>query len=62
MSKLAGLADTSLLVRYVTGDSPNLAERAAQILDGPTQIGLVAVVLVETAFVLERLYEVPRSF
>nr|WP_280512755.1 type II toxin-antitoxin system VapC family toxin [Thermus arciformis] len=52
--------DTSLLVRYLTGDPPHLAERAAQVLDGEETLGITEVALVETAYVLESVYGVPR--
>ena len=55
------LVDTSVVVRYLTGDVPELAERAAALLDGPDPIALHTIVLVETAFVLEKVYEVPRA-
>ena len=58
---MKALVDTSLLVRYLTGDPPHLAERAAQVLDGEETLGLTEVALVETAYVLESVYGVPRK-
>jgi len=55
------LVDTSVVVRYLTGDVPELAERAARLLDGPDPVALHGIVLVETAFVLEKVYGVPRA-
>ncbi len=55
------LVDTSVVVRYLTGDVPELAERAARLLDGSGPVALHSIVLVETAFVLEKVYEVPRA-
>ncbi len=55
------LVDTSVVVRYLTGDVPELAERAARLLDGPEPVALHSIVLVETAFVLEKVYEAPRA-
>lgn len=55
------LVDTSVVVRYLTGDIPDLAERAARLLDGPEPMALHSIVLVETAFVLEKVYRVPRA-
>jgi predicted nucleic-acid-binding protein len=55
------LVDTSLLVRYLTGDPPHLAEKAAQVLDGEETLGITEVALVETAYVLESVYGVPRK-
>jgi len=55
------LVDTSVVVRYLTGDVPELAERAARLLDGPDPVALHCIVLVEAAFVLEKVYGVPRA-
>ena len=55
------LVDTSVVVRYLTGDVPELAERAAGLLDGQDPVALHSIVLVETAFVLEKAYELPRA-
>lgn len=57
---MKALVDTSLLVRYLTRDPPHLAERAAQVLDGEETLGITEVALVETAYVLESVYGVPR--
>jgi len=52
--------DTNILVRYLTQDDPDQAARATRVIeqelteDTPGFIGLV--VLVETAWVLQRLY------
>lgn len=52
--------DTNVLVRYLTQDDPDQAARATRVIeqelteDAPGFIGLV--VLVETAWVLQRLY------
>lgn len=52
--------DTNVLVRYLTQDDPDQAARATRVVeqelteDAPGFIGLV--VLVETAWVLQRLY------
>jgi predicted nucleic-acid-binding protein len=55
------LVDASLLVRYLTGEPPHLAEKAAQVLDGEETLGITEVALVETAYVLESVYGVPRK-
>jgi predicted nucleic-acid-binding protein len=55
------LVDTSLLVRYLTGDPPHLAEKAAQVLDGEETLGITEAALVETAYALESVYGVPRK-
>ena len=58
---MKALVDPSLLVRYLTGDPPHLAEKAAQVLDGEETLGITEVALVETAYVLESVYGVPRK-
>ncbi|MBI4307973.1 MAG: PIN domain-containing protein [Chloroflexi bacterium] len=53
--------DTSFVVRYLTGDPPHLAEKAAQIIDREERLQVTDVVLAETAYVLTSVYGVPRS-
>lgn len=53
--------DTSCIVRYLTGDPPALAERAAEILDDDQPLTLSEIALVETAYVLESFYKIPRD-
>lgn len=55
------LLDTSYLVRYLTDDPPDLARRAADIIDSDRRLAVSAVVLAETAYVLTRVYQVPRQ-
>lgn len=55
-----GFLDTSVVVRYITGDPPELAERAARLLDSERHLVLSEVALLETAHVLTRFYGVPR--
>jgi predicted nucleic acid-binding protein len=56
----AALLDTSVIVRYLTGDPKHLASRAARIIDGETSLLVTDVVVAETAFVLSSVYGVPR--
>jgi len=53
--------DTSVVVRYLTGDPPELADRAAAVIDGETELVLTSVVLAETAYVLTSVYGVGRE-
>lgn len=55
------LLDTSFLVRYLTDDPPDLALKAAEVIDSDRMLGVSAVVLAETAYVLTRIYRVPRQ-
>ena len=58
---MSAFLDTSVVVRYLTGDSPELAEQAAQIIDGEDGLKITDVVLAETAYVLTSIYQVPRE-
>ena len=58
---MTGFLDTSILVRYLTGDPPDMAEQAAQILDIQLDLRITGVVLAETAYVLTSVYQVPRD-
>jgi predicted nucleic acid-binding protein len=50
-----------MVVRYLTGDPPNLAEQAAQVIDSEEDLQVADVVLAETAYVLTSVYQVSRS-
>ena len=52
--------DTSVVVRYLVGTPRDHAHRAAAIIDGPSELGIPLVVLVETAHVLRTQYGVAR--
>jgi len=56
-----GFLDTSMVVRYLTGDPPGIAEEAARIIDGENDLVVTDVVIVETAYVLTSVYRVPRD-
>ena len=58
---MSDLLDTSMLVRYLTGDPPDLAEVSAQVIDGDRTLLVTDVVIVETAYVLQSVYQVPRT-
>jgi len=53
--------DTSMLVRYLTNDAPDLATKAAIIIDGQDNLYITDVVIVEAAYVLTSVYRVPRN-
>jgi predicted nucleic-acid-binding protein len=55
--------DTNILIRYLTQDDPVQSPRAAEIIEGLTEAnpGFISVVaIVETAWVLERSYDLNR--
>jgi predicted nucleic acid-binding protein len=53
--------DTSIVVRYLTGDPPELADMAAKVLDGEADLKLTDVAIVETAYVLSTVYKITRE-
>lgn len=59
--EIAGLLDTSFLVRYLTGGPPRTASRARDVIEGERAVLLSEVVLLETAHVLRTLYGAPRE-
>ncbi len=58
---MSGFLDTSMIVRYLTNDPPDMADKAAGIIDGEDDLYVTDVVIVETAYVLTSVYDVPRS-
>ena len=58
---MTGLVDTSVIARYLTGDPPDLADRAAAILDGEEELQVTDVAIAETAYVLTSVYGVARQ-
>lgn len=57
---MSGLVDTSVIVRYLTGDPPELSDRAAAILDGAEDLQVTDVAIAEAAYVLSSVYGVAR--
>ena len=43
------MVDASMLVRYLTGDPPDLADVRAEVIDGVNELLVTGVVIVETA-------------
>lgn len=58
---MSSFLDTSIIVRYLTGDPPELAEKAAKVIDKQENLKVTDVVLVETAYVLTSVYKVARK-
>ena len=58
---MTGFLDTNVIVRYLTGDPPDMASRAASILDGERELLVTAVVIAESAYILGAIYRRPRS-
>ncbi len=58
---MSGFLDSSIIVCYLTGDPARLAEQAASIIDRDENLKITAVALIETAYVLTSVYEIPRE-
>jgi predicted nucleic acid-binding protein len=57
---VSAFVDTSVLVRYLTADPPEMLDVARRIVDETDPLVLTDVVLTESAFVLLSFYRVPR--
>lgn len=55
------LLDTSVIIRYLTGDVPDLFRRATEIIESSKPLAISPLALAETAWVLTSFYEIPRS-
>jgi predicted nucleic acid-binding protein len=53
--------DTNILVRHLTGDPPDMAERSTAFLVQADGLLLTDLVAAETVYVLESFYEAPRA-
>lgn len=58
---MTAFVDTNVLVRHLTGDPPDLAERATAYLRTERELLLTDLVAAETVYVLESFYEAPRD-
>lgn len=58
---MSGYLDTSIIVRYLTGDVSELAKQAAGVIDKESGLKVTDTILVETAYVLTSVYKVPRD-
>ncbi|HLE80540.1 MAG TPA: PIN domain-containing protein [Dehalococcoidia bacterium] len=58
---MSGLLDTSMVVRYLTGDPQDMAELAASVIDREEGLQVTDGVLMETAYVLTSVYGVRRQ-
>jgi predicted nucleic acid-binding protein len=60
-SRLTAFADSNVLVRHLTGDPADQAQRATELLRGGEELILVDLVVAEVVYVLEAVYEVDRK-
>lgn len=58
---MTAFVDTNILIRHLTGDPPEQAERATRYLDEADQLLLSDLILAEVAYVLESYYDVGRT-
>lgn len=58
---MTAFLDTSVVVRYLTGQPPRQAEQAARIVDREIDLRITDAALAETAYVLTSVYRLPRS-
>ena len=58
---MTALVDTNALIRHLTGDPPDLADRASAYLAAAEALVLPDLILAEVVYVLESFYEVPRD-
>ena len=58
---MTAFVDTNVLVRHLTGDPPDLAERATAYLGTEPELLLTDLVVAETVYVLESFYAAPRD-
>jgi predicted nucleic acid-binding protein len=53
--------DTSVVIRYLTADPPQLAQKAKVLIEGLTQFEITETVILEAAHVLRTMYGVTRE-
>jgi len=58
---MTAFVDTSVLIRHLTGDPPEMAARATAALRSESELLLTDLVAAETAYVLESFYETARK-
>lgn len=58
---MSAFLDSNVIVRYLTGEPPDLAERSAEIIDRQDDLRVPEVVLAETACVLTSVHGVSRE-
>ena len=58
---MTAFVDTNIVIRHLTGDPPDLADRATAFLAASNELLLADLIVAETVHVLESFYEVPRT-
>ena len=57
---MTGFLDTNVLIRHLTGDPPELAQRATQFLTAAEELLVPDLIVAGVVYVLESFYEVER--
>jgi predicted nucleic acid-binding protein len=55
------LLDANVIVRYLVGDTPDLASRATALIESARHLYIPVVILAEVGFVLTRVYKIDRT-
>jgi predicted nucleic acid-binding protein len=58
---VSAFVDTNILVRHLTGEPPDMAQRATRYFASERGLLLADLVVAETVYVLESFYEAPRG-
>lgn len=58
---MRAFVDTNILVRHLTGEPTDMAERATAFLANADELLVADLILAETVYVLESFYKAPRS-
>lgn len=58
---MSAFIDTNVIVRHLTGDPPEMAQRATRFLASERELLLTDLVAAETVYVLESFYRAPRG-
>ncbi len=58
---MTAFVDTNVIVRHLTADPPDMAQRATEFLRTATDLMLPDLITAEIVYVLESFYEVERS-
>jgi len=58
---VSAFVDTNILIRHLTGDPVEMAERSTAYLASTAPLFLADLIVAETVYVLESFYEAPRG-
>ena len=58
---MSGFLDTSIVVRYLVRDVPEMAQQAAELIEGEEDLWITGVALAEVSYVLRATYLMPRE-